>query len=610
VVRQTFTSALLAAAIGAAGLSVLVLLLNPALAPGSELPALVLCLFLPWAAGGTLALWLLAVLAPGLRWWPRPFRPLVVGRPFFSTLVFVVLVVLTALYWHNLLAYRHAMPIAAVRALAISAAFLTGAVAAFLAMGLDVVLFPRQDRPFAAVLAILAPALSIAVPLALRPTIAVAPAPAPVRLQATPAARRVYVVAIDGISPDDVAGDPAAARVPWLAQLARRGALAPLATVRPTEGPPVWTTIMTGRLPRDHGMTSASSYRLFGSDSDWALLPKGALVGLLERSRLVRRRSLSSTARRKRALWNVLDAFGIPCGLVGVFGTQPPEKIRGFVVSPYFHLLRHDPARLGTSMRPHDLLAEAEARVLEPSELDPALLRELAAPSEPAASPLDDPALRKLAEQALAPDLSDERVAEVLLQAYAPSFFVMAFHGYDKAAHQFYRYAHPEAFGDVSTEDARRYGHVLSGYTALIGRWVHGLEKMLQPGDVLVVISGHGLAPTPLWRRLLGALSGAEVGAASHADAPAGVLVAVGGPVRAGAELRGVSVLDVAPTLLYLMGLPVARDMEGRVLSELIDPDFANENPVTFIPSYESLAVAPAAAGRRSDDLPPLPDEP
>ena len=86
--------------------------------------------------------------------------------------------------------------------------------------------------------------------------------------------------------------------------------------------------------------------------------------------------------------------------------------------------------------------------------------------------------------------------------------------------------------------------------------------------------------------------------------------MAVGGPVRAGAELGAASVLDVAPTLLYLMGLPVARDMEGRVLHELIDPGFASDNPVTFIRSYESLAVAPAASGPPGDELPPLPDEP
>ena len=608
--RETLTSALLAAAIGAAGLSILVLALNPELALLPALPALLLCLSLPWTVGGTLALWLLALLMTALRWWPRPFRPVVVGRPLFCALSCAALAACATLYWHNLLAYRHALPVAAVHALATSAVAMTGAVLVFLAIGLDVALFPRHDRPFAAALAILAPAFSLAVPLALRPQAPAAPAPVPIRLQATPAARRVYVVAIDGLSPADVAGDPAVARVPWLAQLARRGAMARLATVRPTEGPPVWTTILTGRLPRDNGIRSASSYRLLGSQSDWALLPKGALVGMLERARVVSRRSLPSTARRKRALWNILDSFGIASGLVGVFGTQPPETIRGFVVSPYFHMLRHDPARLAASLHPRDLLAEVAARALEPSDLDPALLRELADPSEPAASPLRDPAVRRLAEQALAPDLSNARVADVLLQTYAPSFFVMAFHGYEEAGHQFYRYAHPEAFGNVPLDEARRYGHVLSGYTALIGRWVQGLERTLQPEDVLVVISGHGLAPTPLWRRLLGALTGTEVGAAGHADAPPGVFVAVGGPVRAGAELHGVSVLDVTPTLLYLMGLPVAKDMEGRVLSDLVGADFAREHPVTFIPSYESLAVAPAASGPASGELPPLPDEP
>jgi len=53
----------------------------------------------------------------------------------------------------------------------------------------------------------------------------------------------------------------------------------------------------------------------------------------------------------------------------------------------------------------------------------------------------------------------------------------------------------------------------------------------------------------------------------------------------------------------------VARDMEGRVLTEILEPEFAQDNPVTFIPSYESLAVAAAAPGAPVDDLPPLPEE-
>ena len=208
--------------------------------------------------------------------------------------------------------------------------------------------------------------------------------------------------------------------MPAFARLARRGAFGPLATLQPTEGPPLWTTMMTGRLPRDHGILSASTYRLRGSGSDWALLPKGALVGGLERLSLASRRPVASTSRRRRALWNVLDAIGVPAGLVRVWGTHPPETIRGFVLSPYFHLLRGDPARAADALFPRDLLPEVAARAVSARDLDPALLADLAQVPAPPASPLDDPAIEKLAREALAPDLTYARAARKSLGRPTP----------------------------------------------------------------------------------------------------------------------------------------------------------------------------------------------
>jgi hypothetical protein len=49
--------------------------------------------------------------------------------------------------------------------------------------------------------------------------------------------------------------------------------------------------------------------------------------------------------------------------------------------------------------------------------------------------------------------------------------------------------------------------------------------------------------------------------------------------------------------------------MEGRVLTEMLDPDFARRHAVTFIPSYESLAISPVTLGSPLEDLPPLPEE-
>ena len=100
--RKTLTSAGIAASIGALCLCTLALYLNPGLVLRREAPALVVCLFVPWAAGGTLALALVAAAATALRWWPRPYRPVIAGRPFFASLAFLALAVVAALYWHNL----------------------------------------------------------------------------------------------------------------------------------------------------------------------------------------------------------------------------------------------------------------------------------------------------------------------------------------------------------------------------------------------------------------------------------------------------------------------------------------------------------------------------
>jgi predicted AlkP superfamily phosphohydrolase/phosphomutase len=599
----------LAASAGAAGLCVLTLYLNPGLGLLRETVPLALCLFLPWVVAGTLSLVAVAVAARALRPWARPRRAVVDGRPFFTSLVSLALFATAVLYWHNLLSYRHSIPVASLRALAASAVVISAGALVLLAVGADVVLFPRRPRPFAAALAVIVPALALAVPLALRPGPASPPPPVPVQLDDLHPARRLVVVGIDGLGPADLADDPQGGRVPSLVRLVRRGAFGPLATLRPTDAPAIWTTMFTGRLPRDHGIESFYTYRLFASSSDWALLPKSTLVGLIERAGLVSRRPVTSASRRRRALWNVLDAFGIPAGLVRIWGTHPPETIQGFVLSPYFHVLRNDPQQAASTLHPPALLGEVRARAVEARDLDVALLRELADVPASGASPLSDPSIAALASQALAPDLTYMRAAGVLRAAYDPAFFAISFHGYDVAGHLFYRYAHPEAFGDVPPEDARRYGRVLDRYASLLGQWVGELSPEPRSGEVLVVLSGHGLEPSPLWRRLLGAFAGTRVASATHAAAPDGLFLAVGDGIRPGAAVHEASVLDVAPTLLYLMGLPVARDMEGRVLTEILEEDFARENPLTFIPSYESLAVAPPTPVTPAAELPELPED-
>jgi hypothetical protein len=61
---------------------------------------------------------------------------------------------------------------------------------------------------------------------------------------------------------------------------------------------------------------------------------------------------------------------------------------------------------------------------------------------------------------------------------------------------------------------------------------------------------------------------------------PEGVLFARGPGIRAGERLDDASILDVAPTLLYSLDLPVPDDFEGRVLTAAFAREFVAAHPV------------------------------
>lgn len=72
-----------------------------------------------------------------------------------------------------------------------------------------------------------------------------------------------------------------------------------------------------------------------------------------------------------------------------------------------------------------------------------------------------------------------------------------------------------------------------------------------------------------------------------------GIFVAHGRPIKQGVSPQA-SLLDVCPTVLYLLGLPVPEDMDGRVLEELFDAAHLKSHPIQKTKSQDSKH-APAA---------------
>ena len=61
-----------------------------------------------------------------------------------------------------------------------------------------------------------------------------------------------------------------------------------------------------------------------------------------------------------------------------------------------------------------------------------------------------------------------------------------------------------------------------------------------------------------------------------------GILIASGKQCRKNAKIDGARLIDVAPTILYLMGQSIPEDMDGKVLNELLDPGYVVSHPIRY----------------------------
>jgi predicted AlkP superfamily phosphohydrolase/phosphomutase len=63
------------------------------------------------------------------------------------------------------------------------------------------------------------------------------------------------------------------------------------------------------------------------------------------------------------------------------------------------------------------------------------------------------------------------------------------------------------------------------------------------------------------------------------------------GVFRRGDSIAEAGVVDVAPTVLHAMGMPIPSDMDGRVLEGAFDADFLASHPVRSGPPLEGPAT-------------------
>ncbi|HET7694893.1 MAG TPA: alkaline phosphatase family protein [Vicinamibacterales bacterium] len=562
---RMLTNALLAGALGAAYLTILLLQLNPQvpLASGS-----VWRWYLTLAGFYGVHLALVFYVVMLLREFVSfgAFSPGWISVRLLAWLSATAAAVASLLMWLNLRGFPYVFDEAAARRFAFGAGATT--VAAVVLLGIAVAHYSsgrRGSRVGAALLAI-AITGSLALPIAARgaggePPLGarrVALATAPPRATA-----RIILLLLDGASLEYVWPRVAAARLPNFGRLLDAGASMDLATIRPTQPDPVWAAVATGMYPSKNGVRSASSYFAPGDHRAVDLLPAHCFSHVLVRLGVVQDRPNTSAAWRARPLWSILGDYGISAGVVRWPLTYPAQPLTGFMVTDRFHQM------VGS-------MFEFDGRAAYPDEIV-AVAREAFNANGSAAADAVAASARR--------DEAYARAAREIRATTPVEVEAIRYQAIDAASHVYLRYAEGSGFGDVTAAERERFGPLMDRYYAYVDGEIGAAVERLAPGDLLLVVSGFGMQPVgPVKHAAARVLRDPEF-SGTHEYGPDGFLLAYGSSVTPGRRRRG-SVVDVTPTILYYLGLPIGRDMDGFARADLFDERFTAAHPIAYIPSH------------------------
>lgn len=384
----------------------------------------------------------------------------------------------------------------------------------------------------------------------------------------------LYTVALEGATLDAILPLAEQGRVPFLASVLREGAAGRLETLTPNRRSAVWTSLATGKNPYRHGILGDRSWPIpvLGPEARLRLLPAGILFRFWG---LPGVRSLPVDRRQQRALdlWQVLARLGVPAATVGWPATDPPYEELEFSLAEAF--FRPDPP--AGSALPTGVAERARLFEVEVGDLGPVLRNRFG----PNPSPL--------ALEALAGDAWRQSLSLFLLEQYPQvNAHFIALPGLAAVSEEtFGGYAEVQ-FEGADGEAERAAYEELAAYYGQLDQFLAALwERVPQPA-LLAVVSPCGTARRGWGWGLFG---GPELRGTLEGDAN-GVLLLLGQGIQPGTRLSGARLTDVVPTLVYALGFPIAKDLDGKVLTGAFDPARVERQPLAFVPTYETLTLA------------------
>jgi hypothetical protein len=373
---------------------------------------------------------------------------------------------------------------------------------------------------------------------------------------AVPTGQRVVVFGVDGF-------DPALFDAFPTANLVGTPALRPPAVSRiaaPPEGDParVWTTIATGVPPKVHGISQLELRRVAGVEG--ALDGPGAsrlgrmIGGATDLFRLTRPAIATGVQRRQKAFWEVAAEKGFSTAVLNWWATWPAAG-PGMVVTE-------------RAMLRFDLVGEQNGEVMPP-ELYDALRRDwLTLSREARAVAASHLGVVQAADvRAILTRSAELDASQIMIALHPalgkPDLLAVYLPGLDIARHAL---AATET-GLSPSALAARAGALFNYYIFL--DWM--MRRIIEPSRATWILVTHP-----------GRVSSSALGQ-----------LAVGGAAAARVTTTA-SFVDVAPTVLYALGVPASRTISGRPQTALFHSEFVARYPVRTVETYGSRAATPA----------------
>jgi Type I phosphodiesterase / nucleotide pyrophosphatase len=388
-------------------------------------------------------------------------------------------------------------------------------------------------------------------------------APPPPPLAVVPSGYRMRVVAVDGFDPRVFQRLAAAGRVPALAAALGSGAAslrfeAPASAGATYDPARLWTSVATGQPASVHGVEALETRRVAGVSGSLGGPPDATWSGLrtaMDLIRLTRPAIASGSERRAKTFWEVAAGAGLRTAVVNWWATWPAAEDAGVVLSDRATLRLERGGALDAEIAPADLYDTLQARWPALRATATALVDSVAGGADVAASGAAGALLLRSAQL--------DAVTRVLSDAVATpgtDLLVSYYPGLDIVQHG----AAAAAAGDVE----RYYGMLDRLLTPVLAAG---------PQEVVVLVTAPGRVEAGNLGRLA-------------------VLGTAGAGAAAATTLEG---RDVAPTLLYALGLPISRELPGTVATSLLAPDFVARYPVRFVSEYgRPGAPAPHRGGQ------------